>query len=419
MEKIKAVGNMMLSVVMLLFCSSCSAIKPDSIPESEIVNTAAPLKMLITDNIYTMGCGADEGYYYVQPRADNYLTANIRYIDYASLTDVPLSSQVNSEHSNSDDSSYLDSIIGDYRLFFYNEHLYYLRTGASYYVDNSEFGKLAASAIYRMNPDGSNRELIYQGDGASELLPYAIGNESALYFLRQTIEGVELLCLQGENYSQKTVFQFSLGTTFVGCSGSLIYYLSMDTENDNSSFTLSSFDTQNGQVTKVLEWDLENYGEPLIVEQALYMVRPWKRGIDQYTLTGEKTKEISFDQFYQDTAVTYEKVYLAGETIVIPCYDNATQRYYNILVNTAANSLSCSNLVLESTEKDSIAAVIVANTSENYLAITKRAAEKCEMPLGDGTTQSVEAQVYGYTLFSREDFENSRLEGARAINKVS
>ena len=87
--------------------------------------------MLIPDRAFPLGASTQDGYYYVEPGTTNSLTGMIRYVDYASAVDLPLSTQVNSSHTDDSDTAYLDSIIGDYRMFLFHDHLYFIRSGSS------------------------------------------------------------------------------------------------------------------------------------------------------------------------------------------------------------------------------------------------------------------------------------------------
>ena len=198
-----------LAIALLTGCGGNQSVSQSTASSSttEQENIVQNLTMLIPDRRLTLGVGTQDGYYYVQPGASDYLTGQIRYVDYATAMDVPLSTQVNSDHADETDPSYLDSIIGDYRLFIYDGHLYFIRAGASAYVEGSEFGDLATGAVYRMNLDGSERTQVYSGDGSGDLMMYAVGGEDALYLFEQTVEGIDVLRVPESGGTPETLYR--------------------------------------------------------------------------------------------------------------------------------------------------------------------------------------------------------------------
>ena len=173
--------------------------------------------MLIPNTIdYAAGAQTDDGYYYIEPNQNDYLTGQIRYIDYASAVNIPLSAQANSEHTTEADTSYLDSIIGDYRMFLWGEKIYYIRAGASSYIESSDFGDLAASAVYSMDKDGSNRKLIYQGNSSGDLLMYAVGWDNTLCFMRQTISNYEIFSISTSGGDEHVLSTFPIDVSAHG-----------------------------------------------------------------------------------------------------------------------------------------------------------------------------------------------------------
>lgn len=197
--------------------------------------------------LFSQGTGSEEGFYYVEPTPANSLAGQLRYVDYASGLDVPLSAQVNSDHSDETDTSYLDSIEGDYRLFLSGGQLYFLRS----------------DAVYRMEPDGSGRRLVYQCD-RGDLLMCAAADASQLYLFRRAGQDIQVLRVPKEGGSAATVATLSgdQDVTLVGCRDGLLYLHRMGYDPDKAdstgvlgatTHTLATLDPATGQLTELAE----------------------------------------------------------------------------------------------------------------------------------------------------------------------
>lgn len=355
----------------------------------------------------------------MQPGAADYLTGQIRYVDYATAMDVPLSTQVNSDHADETDPSYLDSIIGDYRLFVYDGHLYFIRAGASAYVEDSEFGDLATGAVYRMNLDGSERTRVYGGDGSGDLMMYAVGGEGVLYLFEQKIEGIDVLRVPESGGAAETIATLSPDDgsyQLIGCRDGLLYFhvIGYDPDKKNSmgdmgssAHTLVTLDIQTGAQTNLADLcpDDSSYVEPYMAGNTLLYYYPnGERKVAFCDANGEVKSTVPL----AEAAPGFQQVdtpYVVGDTLFIPCWDDEQKHGYQILVNAETGEVSRSDVCLTQEDgKDPLGATVLAETDSDYLAMTEIRYEDAQMPMDDGTTATVQNQVYGYSLISKQQF---------------
>lgn len=167
----------------LLLCSCTST----SVEKEHVESKETELSMVTSSVEYsTIGAGNESGYYYIDYSNSDGSTGCIRYIDYNTATDIPLTAQITSDNGDDTSESYLESTIGGGTLFLLKDNLFYLRCGASVFYD--QYGKDALPAIYMMNLDGSNRKLIAQGKSNEEFLTTIVADEDNIYYLYNQIQ---------------------------------------------------------------------------------------------------------------------------------------------------------------------------------------------------------------------------------------
>lgn len=148
------------------------------------------------------GCSTDEGYYSIQSNVAGGGFDCITYVDYATKQEVILCSDSSCKH----DTERCTSVLSDEKflceLFFYKEHLYYLVTdfdnegvwsagsispGDGYSNDTLY---ITTPRLYRMNPDGTNRELVYTFGDNERVEHFAVGDGDCIWFVTKepTIE---------------------------------------------------------------------------------------------------------------------------------------------------------------------------------------------------------------------------------------
>ena len=377
--------------------------------------------MLIPNTIdYAAGAQTDDGYYYIEPNQNDYLTGQIRYIDYASAVNIPLSAQAHSEHTTEADTSYLDSIIGDYRMFLWGEKIYYIRAGASSYIESSDFGDLAASAVYSMDKDGSNRKLIYQGNSSGDLLMYAVGWDNTLCFMRQTISNYEIFSIStsGGDEHVLSTFPIDVSAQVMGCIGRNIYFLNISTDENVTDeygsyglrYTIKALNVDTDEMIDVM--DIPQDGtlpvQPFISGEHIYLCHLGStRKIDAYDANGTLQSSISLSAVMPENVQAYvgRGPNLIGTTYIIPCCDTQTKLCFNILVDVNTQEINSSSIqYTQSDGKDTLSAQIIAESPTDYLAITAVNYVDAEMPQGDGTSITVQNSRYTYELIPKDEF---------------
>lgn len=84
----------------------------------------------------------------------------------------------------------------------------------------------------------------------------------------------------------------------------------------------------------------------------------------------------------------------------IPCWDGKKKHEYQILVDAVIGEGSCSGVCLtQEGEKN-----VLAETDTDYLVMTEIRYETAQMPIVGGATTTVQNQVYGYSLISKQQF---------------
>lgn len=161
------------------------------------------LTVLLLDEdipILGAGCGTDEGYYSIQANVADGDFACITYIDYASGQEVILCADSSCKHNTERCTGVIPRESSGGTLFFYREHLYYFITGldqegvisAGFYdaSGKEEEPYIITPELYRMNPDGTGRELVYTFGGNETAEYLAVGDGDCIWFITKepTIE---------------------------------------------------------------------------------------------------------------------------------------------------------------------------------------------------------------------------------------
>ena len=152
---------------------------------SESVSSENPIRLVTHDVEFSdRTTGNENGYYYLE-KGDG-VSANLRYIDYASGQDIFLSSRPEGNHFTPEDESYVSSIAGFGEAFPIGNALYLVRSGAPSYKDL--LGQDAMAAIFRMDLNGSQRTQIYTGM-ANEVLQSTMASDGkSLFWVSQRTE---------------------------------------------------------------------------------------------------------------------------------------------------------------------------------------------------------------------------------------
>ena len=107
-----------LAVGAFLWAAPAPAQSGEAVPAQQPVNqnnilTNDKIQLITSNEPYSLkGAGTTEGYYYIETNSDTMMSANIRYIDYATCQDISLSSNLVEEQNSEANESFLSSTIG-------------------------------------------------------------------------------------------------------------------------------------------------------------------------------------------------------------------------------------------------------------------------------------------------------------------
>lgn len=157
-------------------------------PQSDAANANEQVSASIDDDIqlitsnepYSLkGAGTQQGYYYIETNSDALMSANIRYIDYATAQDISLSSNLVADQNSEVSESFLSSTIGGSVIMASDNQLYVVCLGVSELYD--EYKEDSRPRIYRMDKNGANREVFYLGADGERLLSVWAADSAYLY----------------------------------------------------------------------------------------------------------------------------------------------------------------------------------------------------------------------------------------------
>lgn len=150
-------------------------------------------------NLNPLGCSTADGYYSMQKylgSGDEY--RRITYIDYASGQEVILCSDSSCSHNSERCSSFVTGNLMESELFFWDGHLYYFEASYDQEGGFSSGGWtdpdgepsystvwVTPAKLYRMNPDGTNRELVYSFPENLTVELTAVGDKNGIWFIQK------------------------------------------------------------------------------------------------------------------------------------------------------------------------------------------------------------------------------------------
>ena len=174
----------------------------DQTKTSKKTDSAKGLTSLIhRTGLFDRYCSTDDGFYYLTEEdsllEDGSYAPHLMYMDYATCQEVYLCSDSSCQHNTKDCTSVLPGALSDGRIFIWDGYLYFLDrsadTSGSSIVDilgDSGSANVQAdqAQLYRMNPDGSGRELVYRFDADAAVEDTALGNDDGLYFVTKKLD---------------------------------------------------------------------------------------------------------------------------------------------------------------------------------------------------------------------------------------
>lgn len=234
----------MLLCLLVIFQCGCGRIETSSnlsshsLPPTENASPTKSYQLLCDRIIGCAGSGTKDGFYRVLNNLDG--TGNIVYYDYSTRQLIFLSSQVNSTHKDSDDTSFLSSVIGGTATLSDGEKLYILKQTNDVLIRKGDMR--GRGYICCLDLNGQNRQTI-QLPTNQYIIPTSGVACSAqeLYFLiqetgdnAQTHTKLLSTNFEKESLSVEYTFEESVIPFLVGqCSKGLIFQLRNVNEGKN------------------------------------------------------------------------------------------------------------------------------------------------------------------------------------------
>lgn len=160
---------------------------------------------LLSNRYGESACNTENGYYYlpfeaVELRDGNYGT-HLMYMDFAAGREIYLCSTAGCRHDSLDCPavfSYDDFPLSSTLLFVWGDNLYILSREydndgsvsegiASFSEDGGNMAETRPAALYRANPDGTERRKIYTFDGALTIEDKVFGNDKGIYVITKKL----------------------------------------------------------------------------------------------------------------------------------------------------------------------------------------------------------------------------------------
>lgn len=271
------------------------------------------LSLLTSGSIYN-DCGTDHGYYYI-----NVEGTNLMYIDYASKQEVYLCNSPGCKHDTEECTSYINWESGlQNSLFYYKEHLYlfshpYDNDGATStvisYDDSSTDGlsidnslASAPAVLYRMNPDGTQREKVYTFEEGLTLEDTILNDDSGLYFIAKELksekkdgnttsvssEDRRLLRVDTDSWKEEKICAMEQDRGIIGCYENQLLLSCMQYDHE---------------LTEAEKDDDDKMREALLASESVYTL---------FDLSSEESKEI-----YRRKNDKIESLYMKGQYLYI------------------------------------------------------------------------------------------------------
>lgn len=233
--------------------------------------------------------GTEDGFYYIDRSIA--ISANLRYIDYATAQDIYLSAHPEANHLTPEDDSYISSVAGMGEVFPDGDDLFLLRVGVM--DSEKQLGKDSLPAVFRMNLDGTDREQLYSGT-ASEILSTAAAVDDAYLYLisrrTETVDGTPegnsyLMRMDRETGETEDLCQLAYSAKMIGAAGRLLIFEQIaadspedaDRINDDISADIArhselfAYDLATGERSTLQTWKSEDKAYPIVYQEQLIL----------------------------------------------------------------------------------------------------------------------------------------------------
>lgn len=331
----------------------------------------------------------ENGRYYISGDEEN---GTIRFIDYNAGKEVYLCNKLNCEHNNKDCTAVLPNEDMESYLFGDGTYLYILSTPydssgtmsvSEGGVEEGDAGLIAGGgseeppAIYRMNPDGTGREKVFEFESGIVAEQNVAGDGEYLYIVIKKVKSKtegnttytsgydrKIVKLNLEKGTSEEVLELNNEQTLLGCSGrNLIisendYGRELSPEekfDDNqykalygdSTYIISGINVDSKEVTelKSIQNSSDKLHGELIHRDKLYTTYEGRKQIEITNLETGETKKLKVNDSYQIEHIL--SIENEPDVIVAMLYSeivNDENGWSNYLINTETGEVTKSTL---------------------------------------------------------------------------
>lgn len=391
---------------------------PSASPAPVAQELDSPLTLLTDPMGIITSTQSDAGYYEFFKSGDT--GCNILYTDFATQTRVFLCSRPECAHRDDSCTSWIPNARGDLMLLAWNDSLYCMQIGAS--VQNPTKDDLMQ--LWRMNPDGSGRELVYTFDNLHHLSGPIAASGETLYFP---------VAVWTEDLSQRTVqlgafhldtAEFELlcdleGVDFLGCQGSELFFSKItqpgyhpETLSEIAQNPVSGASTFQFTALHVgtLQW--RDVGDPVCClapqmgNGRLLWIDPEDFSLQQMD---PATGEISLvtDQLPLDAGTQIGSSSVTGDVLFLTLLDRSAEsggtEYCSVDLNSG-EILGSTPVLFHASSKDPYPARILAQTEDSYLIISREEAVQSVYYGADGSVQPMQTYVARLAMIDKQDY---------------
>ena len=395
--------------------SSVASSAPSAAPESP--STSLTMLTVPEGSGLYYNTQSDAGYYEIFQNGSS--GCNILYTDFATQTRVFLCSRPECTHRDDSCTSWISNTNGGILLMAYKDNLYFFQTGGPRQNATEE----DLMHLWRMDLDGSNRELLYTFDNLHHLTGGIASDGETLYFQ---------VASWSEDLSQRDIKlgAFHLETkefellcdlndvTFIGCSGSELFFTKItkeaahpETLDDFANNPVSGVNTFQFTALDVntLEW--RDVGSPVPARAPMMEGDRllWLDGTDfslqQMNPAGTEVTQIT-DQLPIDskTRILTFSANPEAFSVSLPAKDGNTDEMEFYSVDLESGEVGGAPVMFHSSIKDPFPAPIRAEYGDMYLILHHDEQVQDVYYDVDGTAQPAMLNIGRLAMISKQDY---------------
>ena len=342
--------------------------------------------------------------------------SNILYTDFATATRVFLCNRPDCDHRNADCTSWISNTNGSLLLMPTDDQLYLLQSGGIQQNRSEE----DLMHIWQMNPDGSDRKLLFTGDthqiseggvawdGEKMYFPMDEWNDSFTE-VKQYIAVLDL-----KTGELKLPYELT-GYYWYGCSGREIIFASseevgqtagagLDVRPDQSSYSLTMYgwNADTGEVRTIGNEPIVSLSE-LTEDGWLYWVDGSELALKKMDLSSGATQVLCSDlDISQGTYITITD---AGEDYVLLNY-SGDREGQNVLVSPQSGEILAGPPAAGSETGKELSVRPLAEYGDKYLVTYKDELVNGQFYNADGTAENAQLQIFRLAFLPKADYLN-------------